>query len=129
VLRPGGFVVWVIMPRVCPWELAQSLRGRFGVALRRVRGATRANVEGARVATFYFSPAQVVRALGPAFTLIGLQSLSLFSPPAFMDRFPHRFPRLFRALTQIDARVTRWPVLNSLGDFVMVTAELNAGAQ
>jgi SAM-dependent methyltransferase len=129
VLRPGGFVVWVFMPRVCPWELAQALRGRFGVALRRVRGATRANVEGARVATFYFSPAQVVRALGPAFTLIGLQSLSLFSPPAFMDRFPHRFPRLFRALTQIDARVTRWPVLNSLGDFVMVTAELNAGVQ
>jgi SAM-dependent methyltransferase len=127
VLRPGGYVVWVIMPRVCPWELAQALRGRFGVAGRRLRGWTLAHVEGARIKTFYFSPAQMRRALGDDFKVISLQSLSLFSPPAFMDRFPHRFPRLFQALTALDAHVTRWPVLNAIGDFVMITAQLVSG--
>ena len=128
VLRPGGFVVWVVMPRVCPWELAQVLRSRFGVAFRRLRGVTRANVEGATITTHYFSPVQVRRALGPAFNVIALQSLSLFSPPAFMDRFPHRFPRLFAVLTAIDARVTGWPLFNTMGDFVMMTAQLNTRA-
>ncbi|MGQ0603688.1 MAG: class I SAM-dependent methyltransferase [Anaerolineales bacterium] len=121
VLRPGGYVVWVIMPRVCPWELAQALRGRFAVAFRRVGGATRANVEGAYFTTYYFSALPVQRALGSEFKVISLQSLSLFSPPAFMDGFPHRFPRLFRWLTAIDARVTHWPLLNTMGDFVIVT--------
>jgi ubiquinone/menaquinone biosynthesis C-methylase UbiE len=125
VLRPGGYVVWVVLLRLCPWELAQALRGRFTVAVRRVRGSTRAHVEGAYFNTYYFSPAQVRRALGRAFTVISLQSLSLLSPPAFMDRFPHRWPRLFRALTALDAHVTRWPLLNALGDFVIVTAQLD----
>lgn len=123
VLRPGGYVVWVIMPPLCPWELAQALRGRFRVAFRRLRRRARAHVEGAYFSTFYFSPSAVLQALGPSFVISHLQSLSLFSPPAFMDGFPRRFPRLFHWLTQIDARVTRWPALNSIGDFFMLTAK------
>ncbi|MDW8325657.1 MAG: class I SAM-dependent methyltransferase [Anaerolineales bacterium] len=127
VLRPGGYVVWVIMPPICLWELAQALRGRFRVAFRRLRRHTRAHVEGAYFSTFYFLPSEVKQALGKAFSIISLQSLSLFSPPAFMDGFPRRFPRLFRWLTQLDARVTRWPVLSSVGDFFMLTARYEGG--
>jgi len=122
VLRPGGYVVWVIMPPVCPWELAQALRGRFTVAFRRLRRHTRAHVAGAYFSTFYFPPSEVLQALGPSFAISDLQSLSLFSPPAFMEGFPRRFPRLFRWLTQVDARLTRWPLLNAWGDFFMLTA-------
>lgn len=122
VLKPGGYVVWVIMPPLCPWELAQAARGRFRVAFRRLRRATLAHVEGARFMTYYFWPSQIVSALGSDFQLMSLQSLSLLSPPAFMDGFPRRFPRLFRLLTALDARVTRWPGLNSLGDFFVLTA-------
>lgn len=127
VLRPGGYVVWVIMPPVCPWELAQALRGRFRVAFRRLRRRARAHVEGAYFSTFYFQPSEVKRALGSAFSVISLQSLSLLSPPAFMDGFPRRLPRLFRWLTRVDARVTRWPGLNAIGDFFMLTARYEGG--
>jgi SAM-dependent methyltransferase len=126
VLKPGGYVVWVIMPPLCPWELAQALRGRFAVAFRRLRRRTRAHVAGAYFSAFYFLPSEVLQALGVSFSLIHLQALSLFSPPAFMDGFPRRFLRLFRWLTQVDARVTHWPGLNSLGDFFMLTARYNA---
>ncbi len=122
VLRPGGWVVWVVMPPLCPWELAQALRGRLGVALRRVRGRTLAHVAGAHFVTYYHPPAAVRRALGPRFQLVDQHSLSLFSPPAFMDGFPRRHPRLFHALTAVDARLTRWPVLRTLGDFVLFAA-------
>lgn len=123
VLRPGGQVVWVVMPPVCPWELAQLARGRWRVALRRVRGRTLARVAGAAVPTYYFTPAAVRAALGPDFCSIQYRSLALFSPPAFMDGFPHRFPRLFHWLTRLDERVGGWPLLNTWGDFVTLTAE------
>ncbi len=129
VLRPGGYVVWVIMPPFCPWELAQALRGRFAVAFRRLRRHARAHVAGAYFSTFYFPLSEVLRALGPSFSISDLQSLSLFSPPAFMEGFPRRFPRLFRWLTQVDARVTRWPLLNSMGDFFMLTARYDKGRE
>jgi len=121
VLRPGGALVWVLMPPVCPWELAQALRGRFAVAFRRVRGHARAHVEGAYFSTFYFYPSHVIQLLRPNFVGFRLQALSVFSPPAFMEGFPTRWPRLFHALTWLDARVSRWPLLNSIGDFFILT--------
>ncbi len=122
VLRPGGHVVWVLMPPFCPWELAQALRGRFGVALRRLRGATRAHVEGARFMTYYFSATQVARALGPGFTRVGQQSLGLVSPPSFMDGFPRRFPRLFPRLTAWDEWLGRRAPFHGWGDFFIYAA-------
>ncbi|MBL8046449.1 MAG: class I SAM-dependent methyltransferase [Anaerolineales bacterium] len=122
VLKPGGALVWVLMPPICPWEIVQATRGRFSVAFRRVRGQTRAHVEGAYFSTYYFRPSQVIQFLRPHFSNIQLQSLSLFSPPAFMEGFPRRWPRLFQWLTQLDARICRWPLLNSMGDFFILAA-------
>lgn len=122
VLRPGGHIVWVMMPPVCPWELAQALRGRFAVGFRRLRRRTRAHVDGVRFMTYYFTPREVEQALGPDFRRVSLQSLSLFSPPAFMDGFPRRFPRLFERLTALDERLTHLPLLNGWGDFFILSA-------
>jgi SAM-dependent methyltransferase len=122
VLRPGGGVVWVVMPPVCPWEIAQALRGRWEVAGRRLRGRSVAQVEGARFPAYYFAPAQVARALGVDFELVHVQSLALFSPPAFMDGFPRRFPRLYRWLAGLDERLGHWPPFNAWGDFFILTA-------
>lgn len=123
VLKPGGALVWVLMPPICPWELAQAARGRFSVAFRRVRGQTRAHVEGAYFSTFYFQPSQIIQLLRPNFSQFTLQSLSLFSPPAFMEGFPRRWPRLFHWLTQLDFLVSRWPIFNSMGDFYILSAK------
>lgn len=122
VLKPGGALVWVLMPPICPWELAQAARGRFSVAFRRVRGQTRAHVEGAYFSTFYFHPSQVIQLLWPNFSRFTHHSLSLFSPPAFMEGFPRRWPRVFYWLTQLDYLVSRWPVFNSMGDFYILSA-------
>jgi ubiquinone/menaquinone biosynthesis C-methylase UbiE len=122
VLRPRGYVVWVIMPPFCPWELAQALRGRFKVAFRRLRRVTLAHLEGAHFMTYYFTPAAVQRALGADFVRLSLQGLSLFSPPAFMDGFPRRFPRLFRRLAALDERLAGRAPFNAWGDFFVLAA-------
>ncbi len=122
MVKPGGYVVWVIMPPVCPWELAQVIRGKFRVATRRLnpRGVA-ANVEGAQVMTWYHAPKKIVEAFMPEFQLVQKQALSLFCPPSYMDRFPHRFPRLTQTLLQLDGLLgCRFP-FNNFGDFIMVT--------
>jgi SAM-dependent methyltransferase len=126
LLKAGGHVVWVIMPPWCPWEWAQALRGRFRIAFRRLPRRTLAHVEGAHFPTYYFTPREIAAAFGPRFRQIHLESLSLFSPPAFMDRFPRRFPRLFHWLTSWDARVCHLAPFNQMGDFFMITLRYDA---
>ena len=122
LLKSGGRVVWVIMPPVCPWELAQILRGQFRVATRRLkRRGVLANVEDADVMTWYHAPKKVIEAFEPKFQLVQRQSLSLFCPPSYMDKFPHRFPRLTRFLLQLDGQFGRNAPFHNWGDFVAYT--------
>lgn len=127
ILKKGGYLVWVIMPTICPWELAQVLRGQFRVGARRLKpGGVMANVEGAPVMTWYYKPKKVIESLAPQFRLLHQQSLSLFCPPSYMDRFPKRFPRLTRFLFNLDARLgNRFP-FHRWGDFIAYTFQYEA---
>lgn len=127
VLRPGGILTWVIMPPVCPWEMALLLKGKFKIATRRwSRYGTLAHVAGVRFMTFYFTPRQVLAALGPRFRLLRLEGLSVFAPPADRMDFPRRFPRLYRALVNLDDTLAaHWPC-NHWGDFFILTAQAAA---
>ncbi|MBI3243720.1 MAG: class I SAM-dependent methyltransferase [Chloroflexi bacterium] len=122
LLKPGGHVVWVVMPPICPWELAQVVRGHWRTAARRLnRDGALANVEGAQVRTFYFRPSQVAGAFDSSFRLLARQSLSLFCPPSYMENFPRRFPGLTRRLMTLDEHFgKRWP-FNCWGDFLVFT--------
>lgn len=121
-LKPGGYLVWVIMPPVCPWELAQALRGQFRVATRRLnRGGVLANVEGARIMTWYHAPKKVVAAFSQEYQLVKKQAISFFCPPAYMDKFPHRFPRLTQFLLRLDGQFGSHTPFHNWGDFVAYT--------
>jgi hypothetical protein len=122
LLAPGGRLTWVIMPPVCPWDLALA----FGVPhhLPPLRpGGTLAHVEGVRFQVRYFTPGEVLRSLGTGYRLMGLESLSLCAPPADRKGFAHRYPRIYRRLVRLDGLLTRLPVLRGWGDFFILTAE------
>ncbi len=122
LLKPGGVLTWVIMPPICPWELALLPRD-WRVATRRLRrGGVVANVEGVQFHTFYFTPGQVQKALGPAFQTLELSGLSVVTPTADNDRFARRHPRLFGWLVRLDDWLCRRPFFNRIGDFFILTA-------
>jgi ubiquinone/menaquinone biosynthesis C-methylase UbiE len=123
VLRPGGAVVWVIMPPACPWEMAQALRGHFRTARRRFeKGGTLAHVGGANVRTWYHALGNVAAALGPRFRIIGLRSFCLFAPPSYFAGFVRRHPGVTRTLMRLDDRLCGvWP-FNRCGDFYALVA-------
>jgi protein-L-isoaspartate O-methyltransferase len=124
VLRPGGAVVWVIMPPVCPWEMAQALRGHFRTARRRFeKGGTLAQVGGAYVRTWYHLAGKVAAALGPRFGVVSLRSFCVFAPPSYFAGFVRRHPGVTRALMRLDDRLGGiWP-FNRCGDFYALVAK------
>ena len=126
VLSPGGKITWVIMPKVCLWELALVFKGEIKRAFRRLRPqGTLANVEGVRFMTYYFNPHQAVQSLGPDFQILRLEGLSVFTPPADRKNFARRYPRLFRFLAGIDDALSPLTPFNRWGDFYILTAQYN----
>lgn len=123
LLRPNGLVTWVIMPPICPWEMALVVKNPQ-VAARRLRpGGVAATVEGVQFKTVYFTPRQVRRAFGPNFRQIKLEGLSVLTPPADNKTFAHRHPRLYRWLVRLDDLLSRWPPCNGWGDFFILTMQ------
>lgn len=121
ILRPGGIVVFVVMPPICPWEISLLFKD-WRVATRRFRkNGVIANVEGVNFRTWYFTPKQVIADFGPQFECIGLEGLSVVTPSADNKTFAVKRPTLFRRLVQIDEAIShQWP-FNRMGDFFILT--------
>jgi SAM-dependent methyltransferase len=123
-LRPGAIVTWVLMPRICLWELAEVLRGRPRLALRRLApGGTRAQLEGLSFSVYYFSPAGVLDWFGPAFECLAIEGLSVFTPTADSRRFALLHPRLYRWLSRLDDRLAPLAPWRGWGDFFVLTVK------
>lgn len=123
LLRPGARVTWVIMPRVCPWEIAVIPKDPRVGTRRLRRGGVLAHVEGVYFVTHYFSAAAVRRAFGPRFRPVAQEGLSVFTPPADNKTFAVNHPRLYHGLTRLDDHLSgRWP-FNGWGDFFILTME------
>jgi SAM-dependent methyltransferase len=123
VLRPGGAIVFVVMPPICPWELAQAIRGHWPTASRRLtKDGTIANVEGAQVPVWYHAPGKLKKALGLSFRPVSLRSFCLACPPSFFQGFVERHPGLIRNLIRIDDAIGGLPPFNHAGDFYALVA-------
>jgi len=123
LLKPGGCLTWVIMPRICPWELLSFFWGNFNLSVRRLRQpVANARIEDISFNCYYHSPESVMRALGQEFQLEKLQGLASWSPPPHMSSFPKRFRGLYRFLAWMDGKTATWPPFNRWADHFILTA-------
>lgn len=123
VLKPGARVTWVIMPRICPWEIAVIPKDPRVGTRRWHRRGTMAHVEGVHFMTYYHTAAQTQRAFGPRFHRVRLQGLSVFTPTADNKTFAVNHPRLYDALVRMDDRLSEHFPFNGWGDFFILTME------
>ena len=120
-LRPGGCFVGVVLPRICPLEIALFLaRGDPRTALRRFRRAPVADVEGRRFPMRYYGAADFDRALGAGFRRVETRSLGLFLPPLSFGAAFARVPGLLTALAAVEDRMSGLPGLRRMGDHVLL---------
>jgi len=123
LLKPGGRLVFTVIGRYCPWEMAHyARRGRWRrIAVRFARGTVAVGMNGRTIWTRYYSPAEFFAAFEPHFELEQQRGLCIFVPPPYLTWLAERHPRVHRFLWRLDRRVAAWPLLRELGDhFLMV---------
>jgi ubiquinone/menaquinone biosynthesis C-methylase UbiE len=122
LLKPNATVTFVIMPRVCPWEIAQAFRGKIRLAFRRFsRNGTSARVDGHIFLSYYYSPSQTIKSFDNRFILARLRGLASLSPPPYYDAFPSNHPRIYDLLTGLDERYSALPPFNGWADHFIIT--------
>ncbi len=124
ILKPGGRITLVIIPPVCPWELALLFTGKFKTAFRRLhKNGVIANIEGIKFTTYYHNLSKTIKALGPDFRIIETQGLASISPPPYMINFPKRFPNVYKMLIKFDEKFSHLFPFNKWADHFILTVE------
>jgi len=123
-LAPGGRFVGVVLPRVCPLEIALFLaRGEPRTAFRRFQRAPVADVDGRTFPMRYYGARDFDRALGAGFRRVETRSLGLCLPPLSFGPGLARAPRLLDALAVFEDLLAGLPGLRNVGDHLIVVYE------
>lgn len=124
VLKPGAVVTWVLISPYCLWEWLFALKGKFGLAFRRLKKRNvKAHLEGVEFATYFFSPNDVKKAFGQDFKVIELEGLATFTPPPYLDWISIKYPKFYNALTWLDQKTCKWPLLRIIGDHFIISLQ------
>lgn len=122
LLKPGGALVFTVIGRVCPWEIAHYLRrGDWArVRVRYARKLVPVNMNKRTIWTHYYGPREFYRAFSPHFTLEHYRGLCLFAPPPYVSWVRERRPAWHERLWRLDRRYAGWPVLRGMGDHFLL---------
>ncbi|MCB0280150.1 MAG: methyltransferase domain-containing protein [Calditrichaeota bacterium] len=122
-LQANSYVTFVLLPKICPWEIIYLLKGKFRFAFRRFSKNSTGRIAGSTIRLFYHSINKIKRAFGNQFRLIKIQGVACFSFPPFMLKYAHKYPRFYRILTRIDERLCNIFPFNRLCDLYIVTMQ------
>jgi ubiquinone/menaquinone biosynthesis C-methylase UbiE len=124
LVKPGGQVTLVILPKFSLWEMLLLFRGKFKTAFRRLlsgANGTKSHVEGYYFRCWYYSPSYVIRHLKASFDLLGLEGLCTIVPPSYIEHFAEKHPRAYRILrNREDKWKDRWP-WRMIGDYYIIS--------
>jgi ubiquinone/menaquinone biosynthesis C-methylase UbiE len=125
LLNKGGHVTWVIMPRICVWEIAGLFKGHGKKAFRRLnQNGAISHLEGEYFRTFYYSLSSIKKSFGPKFRFIRAEGLGALSPPPHRNDLAKKRPLLYSILRKIDSSLRNsWP-FNRWADHIIVTFQL-----
>lgn len=122
LLRPGATALLCMLGRTSAWEIAWYLgHGKPRKAFRRFQrsGAIGRLAEGVAVQVHYPSVRTMAQIFAPEFRLLKFKGVGITVPPTYAEPLARRFPRALEALAQVDARISGWPVLRSVGDHIL----------
>lgn len=122
LLNVNATVTLVIMPPVCPWEIALALKGNFKVAFRRLnKNGAVSHLEGNYFKTYYYSPKYLTKVFGAAYKRVSLKGLASISPPPYLENIPRKYPRLYKMLIKMDEKLCSYKPFNSWADHYIIT--------
>lgn len=122
LLKPGGALVFSVIGRICPWEIAHYLlRRRWArVKVRYARGLVPVSMNAHTVWTRYYGPREFYREFRRHFRLTRYRGLCVLAPPPYMTWVRERHARWYERLRRMDRRAAGWPLLRSVGDHFLI---------
>ncbi|MEQ1676949.1 MAG: class I SAM-dependent methyltransferase [Chitinophagaceae bacterium] len=125
LLKPGGFVTLVILPKFCLWEFLLLFKGKFKTAFRRFAGrkGARAHIEGQYFRCWYYNPSFVRNRLKISFEVKSLEGLCTIVPPSYIENFAAKRPKLYsRLVKKEDKWRSKWP-WRMIGDYYIISLQ------
>lgn len=123
LLKPGGVVTLVLLPRFCLWETLLIFKGKFRTATRRLfsSNGAKAHVEGTYFKCWYYNPSYITIQLSGPFDVLGIEGLCTLVPPSYIEGFAEKYPRIFRFLKAKEDRLkASWP-WKLIGDYYIIS--------
>ena len=125
LLRPGGTLIFTVIGRYCPWEIAwYAFRRQWSrVKVRFAPDLVPVGMNGGTIWTRYYTPREFYRAFEPAFSLTHFRGLCVLAPPPYLKQIRARLPRLHQSLWQLDQWTAGWPGLRNMGDHFLIVMQ------
>jgi ubiquinone/menaquinone biosynthesis C-methylase UbiE len=123
LLKPGGTVTLVILPKFCVWEFLLLFKGKFKTAFRRFfsKNGVTAHVEGTYFKCWYYNPSYIIKHLNDQFDLLGVEGLCTLVPPSYMEGFAEKYPKTYAFLRSKEGKwKSKWPWKN-VGDYYIIS--------
>jgi 2-polyprenyl-3-methyl-5-hydroxy-6-metoxy-1,4-benzoquinol methylase len=122
LIRPGGALVFSVIGRFCPWELAYyTLRGNMQRArIRFAPDQVPVSLNGHTVWTRYYTPREFYRCFAPHFEWRDCRALNLFLPPPYLIGLYERHPKFFRLMDCLEQHLAWISGFNRAGDHFLL---------
>ena len=123
LLKPGGIVTLVILPKFCLWETMMAVKGEFTTAFRRFFSSkgVKAQIEGEYFTCWYYDPSYITKNMKDNFHVLTIEGLCTLVPPSYLDNFPTKRPSLFNWLKKKESKwKDKWP-WKSIGDYYIIS--------
>lgn len=123
LLKPGGVVTLVILPKFCLWEALLVFKGKFSTAFRRFFSSmgSKAHIEGVYFKCWYYNPGFIINRLKKQFNLLALEGLCTVVPPSYIEGFAEKHPKAYTFLKAKENKLKgRWP-WKYIGDYYIIS--------
>jgi len=128
LLKPGGIIILVLLPKFCLWETLLVVKGKFKTAFRRFFSFSgrNAKIEGESFRCWYYNPSFIKRHVKKEFDLLALEGLCTLVPPSYIEDFAEKYPKTFTALKSKEEKwKAKWP-WRSIGDYYIISCRKKA---
>jgi ubiquinone/menaquinone biosynthesis C-methylase UbiE len=123
LLKPGGLVTLVILPKFCLWETLLVFKGKFKTAFRRFLSGngTKAHIEGVYFKCWYYNPTFIIAHLKNQFDVLGIEGLCTIVPPSYIEGFAEKYPKAYKFLKSKEDKIkANWP-WKYIGDYYIIS--------
>jgi cyclopropane fatty-acyl-phospholipid synthase-like methyltransferase len=124
ILSKKGKMVLVIMPKNTLSEQFYFLaKAQFSNIFRRKKESALADVDGQKVATYYYNPKDVVNLAKNDFELIAQKPIGFFVPPSYLEPFFKNKKGGLRVLNSMEKGISGWSWLSKYADHYIITLQ------